>query len=60
MIGKEYCCNRLLGMVDKDIIKEEQHGKREKYFVHLKAFYDAPFEFVSTRLRFCPFCGEKL
>jgi len=56
----KYCCDRFDSMVDGYIFKEEKHGKGYRYFVHLQAFYKAPFRFLSTRLKYCPFCGEKL
>lgn len=57
---QEYCCNRLGDLIQRDIVSEELYSKEGRLFVHLQAFYDAPFLFVSVRLKYCPFCGGRL
>jgi len=55
-----HCCDRFDSMIDEYVIKEEKHGRQKRFFVHLQPFYKAPFMFVSTRLKYCLFCGAKL
>ena len=58
---RDYCCERFKDMINTFLIREEKHSDQDlRYFVHLQAFYEAPFMHASTRLKFCPFCGAKL
>ena len=55
-----FCCEKMRTKYCDYSLKLEHEDKEFKYFFQFSPYIKQPFKFVSSRIFYCPWCGQKL